>query len=54
VKRERDKQNVRDRRGPNGRLKIEVFRTSTFDLSSFSLETVSPVPLFSQVSQCEV
>ena len=31
------------------RLKAELFGTSIFSLPSFSLETVLPLPLFSQV-----
>jgi len=47
VKHERDKQDARDRRDE----KFEVPGTSTSDLD---LSLVSPVPLFSQVSMCEV
>ena len=47
MKHERDRQDVRDRRDE----KFEVPGTSTSD---FGLSLVSPVPLFSQVSLCEV
>ena len=47
MKHERDKQDLRDRRDE----KFEVSGTSNSDLD---LSLVSPVPLFSQISLCEV